>query len=134
MRNSLASSAFLRGRVTGREITYDIAPKPTCMNPNGLTHRRSPTTSGVERSAVDSSLAKRSPFKDNKQKEIIKKVTILFIYFLRSCLAGDHSPTYFIGPCPFSSFPDPPHHLPKFFLGVDSWLQYHRGIVCQYSR
>jgi hypothetical protein len=26
------------------------------------------------------------------------------------------------------------HHLQKFFLGVYSWLKYHKGIVCQYVK
>jgi hypothetical protein len=72
------------------------------MNPSGLTHRRSPTTSDVERSAVGSFLAKRTPLKDNTKKETIKKVIILFIYFLLSCSAKDGYLTFFIGPCTFS--------------------------------
>jgi hypothetical protein len=52
------------------------------MNPRGLTHRRSPTTSGVERSPAGSSAAKPDALKDNMKKETIKKMTILFIYDL----------------------------------------------------
>jgi hypothetical protein len=70
--------------VTGREITKAVAPKAICMNPRGLTHRMSPTTSGVERSPEESSLAKRGPLKKNTRKKTIEKVIILFIYSLLS--------------------------------------------------
>jgi hypothetical protein len=52
------------------------------MNPNGLTHRRSPTTSGVERSPAGSSLAKMNALKDNTKRETVKKMIILFIHSL----------------------------------------------------
>ena len=84
MRNSFACSVFLRGRVTGREMTKAVAPKAICMNPKGLTHRTSPTTSGVERSPDESSLAKRGALRDNTRKKIVRKVIILFIYSLLS--------------------------------------------------
>jgi hypothetical protein len=57
------------------------------INPSGFTHRRSPTTSGVERSPAGSSLARRSPLKDNTKKKTIKKVINLFIYILLSLIS-----------------------------------------------
>ena len=82
MKNSSASFVFLRGIVTGREITKKRLLKAISMNPNGLIHRTSPKTSPTEGFPKESSLAKRSPLKDNTKKETIKKAIILFIHIL----------------------------------------------------
>jgi hypothetical protein len=82
MKNSSASFVLLRGIVTGREITKKRLLKAISMNYNGLIHRTSPKTSPTEIFPKESSLAKRSPLKDNARKETVKKATLLFIHIL----------------------------------------------------
>ena len=86
MRKSFASSTFLRGVVTGREIAKAVAPRAICITPRGLTHRRSPMTSGVERSPEESSLAKRNPLKEKTREKTTKRVIVLFIFTLLSSM------------------------------------------------
>jgi len=78
MRNSFASSVFLRGMVAGREMTKAVAPMAICMIPRGLTHRTSPTTSGVERSPEVSSSAKRSPLEENARERPLRRLLLFF--------------------------------------------------------
>jgi hypothetical protein len=70
--------------VTGREMTKAIVPEAVFRNPNGLTHRTSPTISGIEAPREIISLANRGALKDNIKKEIIEKIIILFIHLLLS--------------------------------------------------
>jgi len=79
MKNSFASSVFLRGMVTGREITKKRLLNAISINPNGLMHRTSPKTSPTVGFSAETSLPKTSPLKETAEKKTITKMTILFI-------------------------------------------------------